>query len=130
MKKALNIIVTVMGMIFRVVCAILVVYVIYEGASICYDYGYRIFTEPALSAGEGRKITVTVREDMEPKEFAELIVSKGLAEDEILVALQFLLSEYKEDFRSGTFELSTAMTVEEMMEHIATYEEESEEAEG
>lgn len=128
--KALNIISTVLGMIFRVVCAILVVYVIYSGATICYDYGYRIFTEPALSAGEGRTVTVTVQEDMKPQEFAELIVSKGLAEDEILVALQFLLSEYKEDFRSGTFELSTAMTVEEMMEYIATYEEETEEKEG
>ncbi len=124
--KATNIISAVLGMIFRVVAAILIIYVIYRGATICYDYGYRIFTEPAVSAGEGRTITVTVKEDMGAKEFAALIVSKGLAKDETLVALQFLLSEYKEDFRSGTFELSTAMTVEEMMEYIATYGEETE----
>ena len=48
--KVLNIISAVAGAIFRLVTAIAVVYLIYQGAGICYDYGYRIFTEPAISA--------------------------------------------------------------------------------
>ena len=52
-----NIIAAVFGVIFRVVVVILVVYAVYRGAVICYDYGYRIFTEPAMTVGEGRTIT-------------------------------------------------------------------------
>lgn len=40
--KSGNVVVALLGAIFRVVVAILAVYVIYQGALICYDYGYRI----------------------------------------------------------------------------------------
>ena len=48
--KVLNVAGAVAGAIFRLVVAIAVVYYIYQGALICYDYGYRIFTEPAVSS--------------------------------------------------------------------------------
>ena len=56
--KAANLAGAVLGAILKVAFAVIVVYLVYTGASTCYDYGYRIFTEPAVSAGEGRKITV------------------------------------------------------------------------
>jgi len=40
--------------------------------------------------------------------------------------LQYLLSEYKQDFKPGTYDLSTAMTAEEMMKVMATDTEEEE----
>ena len=97
--KAANLAGAVLGAILKVAFAVIVVYLVYTGASTCYDYGYRIFTEPAISSGEGRKITVTLTSDM--------------------FALQYLLSEYKKDWKPGTYELSTAMTAEEMMEVMA-----------
>jgi UPF0755 protein len=57
--KTANLAGAVLGTILKVVFVVVVVYLVYTGASTCYDYGYRIFTEPAVSAGEGRKITVT-----------------------------------------------------------------------
>ena len=81
--KAANLAGAVLGAILKVAFAVIVVYLVYTGASTCYDYGYRIFTEPAVSAGE------------------------------------YLLSEYKKDWKPGTYELSTAMTAEEMMEVMA-----------
>ena len=62
--KAANLAGAVLGAILKVAFAVIVVYLVYTGASTCYDYGYRIFTEPAVSAGEGRKITVTLTSDM------------------------------------------------------------------
>ena len=38
--KTLNIVGAVAGAIFRVVAAVAVIYVIYRGAGICYDYGF------------------------------------------------------------------------------------------
>lgn len=111
---------TVLGAILKVVTVIVAVMLIYRGAAACYDYGYRIFTEPAVSEGVGRNVTVTVRGDISPMEIGELFADKGLVRDAKLFALQYLLSEYREDMIPGTYELSTAMTAEEMMEVMAT----------
>lgn len=114
--KAGNVIIAVLGAIFRVVVAIFVVYVIYQGAMLSYDYGYRIFTEPAISAGEGRSVTVAVTEDMSPLDIGKMFENKGLVRDGRLFTIQYYLSEYREDVGPGVFELSTSMTAEEMME--------------
>ena len=115
--KAANLAGAVLGAILKVAFAVIVVYLVYTGASTCYDYGYRIFTEPAISSGEGRKITVTLTSDM--SEVRVTLQEKGLVRDGRLFALQYLLSEYKKDWKPGTYELSTAMTAEEMMEVMA-----------
>ena len=120
--KTANLAGAVLGTILKVVFVVVVVYLVYTGASTCYDYGYRIFTEPAVSAGEGRKITVTLTSDI-----GTMMQEKGLTRDGRLFALQYLLSEYKKDWKPGTYELSTAMTAEEMMEVMAGQTESTEE---
>ena len=113
--KPANVIGAVAGTVIRVVVSILVIYLIYRGAMLGYDYGYRIFTEPAVSSGEGRTVTVEVTKDMSPTEIGKLFQNKGLVKDARLFALQYLFSEYRKDVKPGVFELSTAMTAEEMM---------------
>ncbi len=129
--KSGNIIAAVFGVIFRVVVVILVVYAVYRGAVICYDYGYRIFTEPAMTVGEGRTITVAVTEDMSALDIGKLFESKGLIRDSRLFVLQYYLSEFRKEVGPGTFELSTSMTVEERMEAMTVSPEDGgEETEG
>lgn len=120
--KSSNLIMAVLGAIFRVVVAIAAVYIIYQGAILCYNYGYRIFTEPAVSAGEGRTVTVAITDDMSPKEIGQLFENKGLVRDARLFMLQYYLSEYVKDVKPGVFELSTSMTAEEMMEAMTVTE--------
>ena len=115
-----NIISAVFGTILKVIVAIAVVFFVYKGAMMCYDYGYRIFMEPAVSAGEGRTITVEITEGMTGEEMGKLFASKGLIRDAKLFQLQYLLSEFREDMKPGTYDLSTAMTAEEMMEVMAS----------
>lgn len=114
--KASSVIGAVLGAIFRVVVAVFAVYVIYQGALLCYDYGYRIFTEPAVSSGEGRTVTVAITADMSPADIGRLFESRGLVRDARLFTLQYYLSEFRNDVAPGIFELSTSMTAEEMME--------------
>ncbi len=122
--KAKSLIGAVLGAIFRVVATIFVIYVIYRGAMICYDYGYRTFTEPAVSAGEGRTVTVAVTEDMTPSELAKILESRGLVRDAKLFTIQYYLSEYREDVGPGVFDLSTSMTAEEIMAAMVVEKEE------
>lgn len=117
--KAGNIIVVVLGMIFRVVFVIAAVFLIYRGAGICYDYGYRIFTEPAVSSGEGKTVEVAITEKMSVSDIGELFESKGLVRDGRLFTIQYYLSEFRKDVKPGIFELNTSMTAEEMMEAMA-----------
>lgn len=114
-----SIVSAVFGTILKVILTIAVIFVLYRGANFCYDYGYRIFTEPAISSGEGRSVTVAVAEGMSPTQIGEMFQQKGLVKDAKLFALQYMFSEYRQDVKSGTFELSTAMTAEEMMEVMA-----------
>lgn len=117
--KAWNIVSAVVGAIIRAAVAIAVVYLIYRGAVICYDYGYRIFTEPAISSGEGRTVTVAVTEEMSASDIGTLLENKGLIRDKYLFVLQYYLSEYRKDVKPGVFELSTSMTAEDMMKVMA-----------
>lgn len=117
--KVTSIVAAVAGAIFRVVAAVAIVYLIYRGTGICYDYGYRIFTEPAMTVGEGRIVEVSITEDMSALEIGKLLESRGLVRDAKLFVLQYYLSEYIKDVKPGTFELSTAMTVEDMMAVMA-----------
>lgn len=111
----LDIIMGVVGVIFRVAVLVFSVYAIYQGALRCYDYGYRIFTEPAISSETGQTISVAITENMSASDMGILLKNKGLIRDARLFVLQYYLSEYRKDVKPGIFELSTAMTVEEMM---------------
>lgn len=124
--KAVNIMFAVMGAILRVVVVVVVIFMIFRGTEICYDYGYRIFTEPAISAGEGRTVTVTITEKMSPMDIGELFESRGLVRDAKLFAMQYYLSEYRKEVGAGTFELSTAMNAEEMMAAMVVVKDEAE----
>lgn len=128
--KPVNIIISVVGAICRVAIIVFAVYAIYQGALKCYDYGYRIFTEPAISSGEGRTVTVAITEDMSASDIGHLLENKGLIRDAKLFVLQYYLSEYLKDVKPGIFELSTSMTAEEMMEAMTLTEDGGAEGQG
>lgn len=95
------------------------VILIYQYAEKSYLFGYRIFKEPPVASGEGRTVEVTVGKDATAKSLATLFESKGLIRDKTLFIFQYYCSEYRKDLRSGTYELSTSMTVEEMFAVMA-----------
>jgi len=127
--KSGKLVTAVLGAIVKVVVVVVVVFLIYKGATMGYDYGYRIFTEPAMSAGEGRTVQITLKPDMSAMEVGQMMQDKGLCRDAKLFALQYMLSEYRKEVKPGVFELTTAMTAEDMMEVMATDVEETGETE-
>lgn len=114
---------TVAGLIIKAAVAVLVVIVVYRGATTAYDYGYRVFMEPAVSIDEGRTVTITVTKGMSPSAMGDMLYSKGLIKDPKLFVAQYWLSEYRKDIRPGTYEVTTAMTAEEIMGAMAAPDE-------
>lgn len=88
-------------------------------AAAAYDYGYRIFTEAPVSLGEGRIISVSVEEPVSVKAVGEMLEERGLIRDANLFLIQELLSENHGKLQPGIYDLSTAMTAEEMMAVMA-----------
>lgn len=92
---------------------------IMRAATAAYDYGFRIFTEEPVSLGEGRTISVSVKEPVSAREVGEMLEERGLIRDANLFVIQELLSENHGKMQPGIYDLSTAMTAEEMMDVMA-----------
>ncbi|MBE5868893.1 MAG: endolytic transglycosylase MltG [Lachnospiraceae bacterium] len=123
--KAREILAAVFGSIFRVAVAIVIIYAVYKGALLAYDYGYRVFMEPAMAEnGEGRDVDVQITMGKGAREIGKILEEKGLIRDADLFYVQNLLSEYNGKLKAGNYTFNTAMTAKEMMKIMAKEPEE------
>lgn len=114
--SASKIVMRIVSISFSVLVFILVVYGLYQIGLYSYDYGYRIFTEPAVTSGEGRDKLVQIKSSMGASDIGELLLEKGLIRDKWLFVLQLKLLEYDDKLVPGHYTLNTSMTAREMME--------------
>ncbi len=111
-----NVIMTFLGMLVRLLFILVALYYIHKAALWAYDFGYRIFTEEPVSSGVGVEVEITIPEGSGAMDIGEILEERGLIRDHKLFFLQEKLSQYRGKMKPGTYELSTAMTAEEMME--------------
>ena len=109
----------VVGTVIKVVVTAVFLMFVYRYAVEAYDYGYRIFGEEPMDAEPGRDVTVTIGEYDSTQDVAEMLMQRGLIRDAKLFVIQEKLSGLEEGLRPGTYDLNTAMTVEEMLEIFA-----------
>lgn len=111
-----------------VLFAFIIMYIL-RAAMAAYDYGYRVFTEPPMTFGDGRIISVYVEDGSSALDVGEMLQDKGLIRDGRLFMIQELLSEYHDKIQPGVYDLNTNMTAQEMLEVIAQEPETDEETE-
>ncbi len=109
--------------IIKIASTVLVVLVVVVGtlraSMVAFDFGYRVFTEPAIEEKPGTSVVVTIEESMEAMDIAECLFENGLVRDANLFWLQYQLSAYKSDILPGTYALNTSMTPKELMVEMA-----------
>ncbi len=105
----------VLAGLVKIAVAIWIINFIVTKTGDIYDFGYRIFTEEAISPAPGREITVAFTEGKSNMEIAQILYDKGLVRDKNLAFAQILCSEYREAIVPGVYTLTTAMTTEEML---------------
>lgn len=103
----------------KIAFVIVVILLISRYSSLAYNYGYHIFNQVPVSSGTGRTVTVTISEGDSASTIADKLASVGLITDKNLFKLQEKLSDYHGMEAPGTYELSTAMTPEEMLQIMA-----------
>lgn len=112
----------------KITVLILVVRFVAGIASEAYAFGYRIFSEEPVSSEPGITYTVELSEETTPKQVAQALEDYGLIRDKDLFYAQYLLSPYRDELMPGNYELSTAMTAEQMLEVMSSsYVDEEEE---
>lgn len=118
-KQITEIISSIISTVVKILVVIWLVNFIYSKAVAAYDFGFRVFTEEAVSPAPGRDITFAITEGKTDKAIAESLAEKGLVRDAKLAYIQILASEYKDKIEPGVYTLNTSQTLEEMMQTIA-----------
>ena len=86
-----------------------------------YDFGYRIFAEPAMASKDNAEdVYIQITEGMSLKEIATLIEDSGLARSDTLFYVQLQLSDYRKSIKPGIYVVNTAMTPSEIITCLGT----------
>ena len=112
------------AMIARIAIAAVVIIVVFKLAVGAYDFGFQVFADIPKDEGDGRTVSVVISADQDSKDVGKLLENKGLIDNANVFYVQEMLSEYKDQIKPGTYELNTAMSVEEMLEIICGQDEE------
>ncbi len=115
---------------FSFMIILILIYGAVRLCSVSYDYGYRLFTEPAMEEKPGRDVLVQVKEGMSDRDVAKLMEEKGLVRDANLFYVQVILSDYKDAIKPGVYTLNTSMEPKELMIAISPEPKDTEESEG
>lgn len=102
-----------------ILALLLVICLLYEIGVKSYHYGYRVFTDPAMSYGEGTDKLVQVSEHMTDGDIAERLEEKGLIRDKWLFLLRLKLSDCADGIEPGRYTLNTSMTISEILQVFA-----------
>ena len=128
--KANQIIGATIELVVKVVVFVAIVMFIVNASVRAYDYGYRVFAEEPVSAGEGRTISVIVEDGDSVKDIGGMLQEKGLIRDANLIVVQELLSEQHGKIQPGIYDLNTSMTSEEMLAVMAAVDGTEEDSSG
>ncbi len=120
--KVSSLVSSVLNIIVKMALLCIVVIFVYKYSLKAYDFGYRVFAEPAVSSGTGTEITVAIVEGKSTMEIGEILEEKGLIRDAKVFYAQEMLSEYHGFLRPGIYTFSTAMTINEMLAEMADLE--------
>lgn len=113
--------------VIKIAAAVFIIMFVYDTAVKAYDYGYRVFAEEPMTLGEGRIISIYVKEEDSVRDIGNTLEEKGLIRDANLFIVQELVSEYHGKIQPGIYDLNTSMSTEEMLGIMAADAEEEDE---
>lgn len=119
----MKVVLRILNVSITILCGVLIVCALYYVGLSSYNFGYRVYTEPAVAEGNGQSMLVQVTDDMSLKMLAEVLEEKGLIRDAKLFYLQATLCKFEPGM--GSYKLKTSMTASQMMETMTPAKEDS-----
>ena len=111
---------------------LLAILLLYRVGLYAYNFGYRVYTEPAMASHENSRDMLVTINDTDLSAVAEVIYEKGLVDDERLFYVQLLISQAgikegsKGEIKAGVYTMNTAMTYKEIIATMCYSSEETE----
>ena len=100
---------------FRILLYIFVfVLIIWIGKS-TFSFGYDVFNQKAMSPGNGKEVTVEIKEGASVYEIGKALERKNLIEDAKVFVVQEKLSRYRGKIKPGSYVVSTAYTPDRIL---------------
>lgn len=105
---------------FSILILLVVSIGVFQASSYCYEFGYRIFTEEAVSLKPGKDVTMQIYEGDSAFDIGKRLERKGLIKDDKIYVAQYYLSAYVDELLPGTYTLNPSMTIKEMLVVMST----------
>ena len=116
--------------VVRILVYVLILLFIIHLGKTAYGLGYEVFNQKPLDEPVNAKdISVTVTEEMSVYQIGEMLKEKGLVEKPMVFWMQEKVSDYRGALEAGTYEVTTAQTIDEMLAIMARADVEEEEDE-
>ena len=106
------------GWVGKIIVYAIVGFMLYEGVTKGYAFGYEVFYPTAIEAEPGRDKTVTLADGLSPSQAADQLIEAGLIENKAAFMIQAIFYDYT--IHGGTYELNTSMTSRDMLETFNT----------
>jgi len=119
MNNTRQIIISVIGSVTKVVLAVIIIMWVVKNASLAYELGFRVFGETAVDEEPGIEETIEVTDSTTLKELGEYLADRGLIRDSYIFEIQGKLAKLDDGIDKGTYTLSSAMSVEQMVSILA-----------
>lgn len=116
----------VAGMIIKIAIAAVIIVFVFKAAISAYDFGFQLFADIPVSEGEGRTVNVAISEMQDANDIGKMLEEKGVIRDATAFAILSKLSDGDEAIQAGTYELSTSMSMEEILAILCAIEDSTE----
>lgn len=119
---------TILSVSCKILIFVLIVLLLFLTGKTMFEFGQDIFKEEAMTSSENAvTVEVVIPEKSSVMDIAGILADNGLVKSKMLFFAQAVLSDYSDDFKSGTYTLSTDMEPTEIMSVIAPESEDTEE---
>ena len=98
----------------RILIYTLLLLVLYRGVTAAYSFGYELFYSQSAEEAPGREIRVTIPQNADTAQAAELLLKKGL----IRSTASFRAQAVFFGLTPGSYLLNTSETVKEILEEL------------
>ena len=102
--------------IIKIVTVVVAVMLVYRAGGIAYEYGERLFGEPAMDAAPGVDVVIAVDESDSESDVGEKLEKAGLIRDKNVFIVQEMLIGFKNGIQPGIYTLNTSQTIEQMLQ--------------
>ena len=105
-----SLLVSLLGIGFRTVVNLLIVFFLVEGFVSAYSFSYNLFTDVPYMAGHTSPVTVTIEEGESAGEVADTLYQNRIVEDKYIFLARAYLGKYTDKMEAGEYSVSSTMS--------------------